>query len=85
MCTTKAQLLSYKRDIFSYIQVIMKESLLELRQDFISFFLLHVEEIFCALRNDPWLQESLSALGRRLGTFNPRSCSHRWVLQTKLN
>lgn len=46
-----------------------KESLLELKQDFISFFLLHVAEIFCALQNDPWLHEALSALGCRLGTL----------------
>lgn len=79
MCATNAQLLSYKGDIFSYIQVIMKESLLELTQDFISFFFLHVAELFCASRIDPWLLESLSADSgpQAAGNPYPRSWSRR--------
>lgn len=55
---TEAQLLSYKGDIFSYIQVIVKESLLELRRDFISFFLIACSRnLFVLLRNESLTQQ----------------------------
>lgn len=85
VCATKAQLLSHKGDIFSYIQGSMKESLLESRRDFISFFLLHVAEMYlCFAKTTPWFQESLSAVGRSLGTMILTHVPTAGFSQTKL-